>query len=289
MKTSITLTGSLVEMSQVLALLADHGFGEESLEATLKTNSTESTVNWSPVQGMPDPTKMVEVTPMAEPVTVSGVIDPVTIELDASGLPWDERIHASTKTKKADGTWTARRGVDKATSQAVEAELRAKFPNAPARAVTPTAPVASAPTVSGVAAVSPVSESVMPTGTFTGPGVMAPTVVPAGMPGIAPIMPVAAPVAPEPVAVAPVAPVAPASSPTTLHELMERLAPMMDPAQGGQITPEYLTGIVNEVNTAWTPHLGGAQITSIADIAAHPNLQIVPYIWQLFQRDGKAA
>lgn len=48
-----------------------------------------------------------------------------TIDLDKNGLPWDVRIHAGTKRKNADGTWTARRGTDAAVVAQVEAELRA--------------------------------------------------------------------------------------------------------------------------------------------------------------------
>lgn len=55
--------------------------------------------------------------------------DPVTLErapvdLDASGLPWDVRIHATDKSKDADGNWARLDGVDDATVAAVEAELR---------------------------------------------------------------------------------------------------------------------------------------------------------------------
>ena len=52
-------------------------------------------------------------------------------EVDSSGLPWDKRIHATTKTKKVDGTWKALRGVDKALIASVTAELRAANPKAP--------------------------------------------------------------------------------------------------------------------------------------------------------------
>jgi len=48
-----------------------------------------------------------------------------TVETDARGLPWDERIHAGTKTKMANGEWKKRRGVDTNTVVSVEAELRA--------------------------------------------------------------------------------------------------------------------------------------------------------------------
>jgi hypothetical protein len=45
--------------------------------------------------------------------------------LDSAGLPWDKRIHSSSKAKVADGTWRKLRGVDEALVVTVEAELRA--------------------------------------------------------------------------------------------------------------------------------------------------------------------
>jgi hypothetical protein len=45
--------------------------------------------------------------------------------VDKNGLPWDGRIHASTKPLNADGTWRGRRGIDDATVATVTAELRA--------------------------------------------------------------------------------------------------------------------------------------------------------------------
>lgn len=47
-----------------------------------------------------------------------------TPDVDAAGLPWDERIHASTKKKTQDGRWKKKRGVDDATREAVEMQLR---------------------------------------------------------------------------------------------------------------------------------------------------------------------
>jgi hypothetical protein len=46
------------------------------------------------------------------------------VELDADGLPWDERIHSSNHKKTSDGKWWAKRGVDDMTRLKVEAELR---------------------------------------------------------------------------------------------------------------------------------------------------------------------
>lgn len=44
--------------------------------------------------------------------------------VDAKGLPWDERIHASSRAKIADGSWRMKRGVQSHVVEAVEAELR---------------------------------------------------------------------------------------------------------------------------------------------------------------------
>lgn len=46
-----------------------------------------------------------------------------SVETDAAGLPWDYRIHASTKTKTADGKWKKKRSVADADRAKVEAEL----------------------------------------------------------------------------------------------------------------------------------------------------------------------
>lgn len=47
--------------------------------------------------------------------------------VDAKGLPWDERIHASSRAKIADGSWRMKRGVQSHVVEAVEAELRAQM------------------------------------------------------------------------------------------------------------------------------------------------------------------
>ena len=62
-------------------------------------------------------------------------------ETDSDGLPWDARIHASTKTKTQKGAWTRRKGVDDATFGAVIAELRGGTAPAAPVVPTPTAPV----------------------------------------------------------------------------------------------------------------------------------------------------
>ncbi len=50
-------------------------------------------------------------------------------ETDSKGLPWDERIHAISKTKTQKGEWKARRGVSHELIKQVENELRSVTPN----------------------------------------------------------------------------------------------------------------------------------------------------------------
>lgn len=50
---------------------------------------------------------------------------PAGVDVDVDGLPWDERIHASTKTKTADGRWKKKRGVSDDVKAQVENELHA--------------------------------------------------------------------------------------------------------------------------------------------------------------------
>ena len=60
------------------------------------------------------------------------------IDVDASGLPWDGRIHASTRSKTQDGNWKMRRGVDDDIVSAVLNELRQTMGMAPTEVVPPT-------------------------------------------------------------------------------------------------------------------------------------------------------
>lgn len=76
---------------------------------------------------------------------------PGTVERDSTGLPWDARIHASTKTKVASGAWTAKRNVDPAFKAQVEADLRGLPAPAAAAPAVPVAPPAAPPAPAPVA------------------------------------------------------------------------------------------------------------------------------------------
>lgn len=96
-------------------------------------------------------------------------------EYDSARMPWDARIHQEKKTRKKDGTWKIKKGLDQKILQAVVAELAAARGPAnivpPAPAMVPLPPgVPPAPTpVSAVTTVSlPGSITVLPTRVHTG-------------------------------------------------------------------------------------------------------------------------
>lgn len=49
------------------------------------------------------------------------------LALDPDGIPWDDRIHASTKSTNADGRWTKKRKVDEVLYGQVFAELQERY------------------------------------------------------------------------------------------------------------------------------------------------------------------
>ena len=76
----------------------------------------------APVEPIPYPEQVAARMESAPTAPVAPVEQPVNI--DTNGLPWDARIHASTKTTNADGSWRNRRGVDKELIAQIEAELK---------------------------------------------------------------------------------------------------------------------------------------------------------------------
>jgi hypothetical protein len=72
------------------------------------------------------PTNHVAVTGHADalPTSTQGQRFATNIDVDADQVPWDERIHASTKNKNADGKWKRKRNVDDATYNTITASLK---------------------------------------------------------------------------------------------------------------------------------------------------------------------
>lgn len=148
--------------------------------------------------------------------------NPGIVTLDSEGLPWDHRIHSSSKAfLSKGGGWKKLRGVDPALVATVEAELRAAM--GASGPIVPPAPVAPPP----------------PTGTCA----------PGAYVNGALVTPTAAPIAPPPapVAPAPAAPAKPAGAitwPVLMAKITER-----------GITKEVATAAANAVGIATIPLL----------------------------------
>ena len=80
-------------------------------------------------------------------LVIPQVIEIESPKIDKSGLPWDERIHASTKGFTGDGLWRRKRGVSDSEYDGVTAQLR-QLMNLPA----PTPAVASVNTAPAIPA-----------------------------------------------------------------------------------------------------------------------------------------
>lgn len=63
--------------------------------------------------------------PQAPPAPLALVQVTAKGELDKNGLPWNERIHSSSRAINDDGSWRYKRGADKALVAQVEVELKA--------------------------------------------------------------------------------------------------------------------------------------------------------------------
>lgn len=88
------------------------------------------------------------------------------VEVDSRGFPWNERIHASTKSRNDDGTWRQMRNIEKKSPglvAQVEAEMRAQgylepVPNAGTPAA-PTPPVPQPPAAAPAVPAPPVPQA----------------------------------------------------------------------------------------------------------------------------------
>lgn len=129
-----TSTASTNELTALIALLASLG---GRLPGNLAAPSAPSTTDRpAPPAPAPTPREQADELIRQEAARVASaappppseddagtVADPAT--LDADGIPWDARIHASTKTQNKDGTWKKLRGVSEVLYGQVHAELQA--------------------------------------------------------------------------------------------------------------------------------------------------------------------
>lgn len=125
------VTTALVAAAHTLSLT-------QQLRASIAEPIPEPAAVFAPVPVPPAP--QLVPAPPAPAVSAVGpqLVIPPTIEMetpkiDKSGLPWDERIHASTKGFTGDGLWRRKRGVSDSEYDGVIAQLR-QLMNLPAPA-----------------------------------------------------------------------------------------------------------------------------------------------------------
>lgn len=252
MKLTLMIEGSVAAIAAVLAKLDNNvtvtthpelpfsGVTSPQVEAIAQTHGisptpalqTADTVT-APVTSMAMPT----LAPVDADDDDNNPVDVGAPDVDSKGMPWDKRIHASSKATVADGTWRMRRGVDKAIIDVVEAELKGVaapvMPQMPAEYVTPTPlPIAMQMPVAVEAAETPIQ---MP-------------VVTQQQPQTVPVPETTA----SPAAV---------SFPDFMMKLSQNMA-----GDTPVIVPDYLITVVQRVNMAFSTDL-----KAITDLGAHPD------------------
>lgn len=182
--------------------------------------------------------------------------------VDSKGLPWDARIHASTKRQNADGGWKAKSKVDAALVAQVEAELRARVAS-PIPQQSEAAPGFSPPPVSAGPAVS---ASPNPSVAPVQGAVTAPTLA-------VPVPNQVAPTVQPPVQTPP-------SQPQAGSEFNTLMTGAQRAMNAGLIDIAGLSGYVAEINAGW-----GTTFTAISDLHTRP--EIAGWAVQLFTRDNR--
>lgn len=132
----VTIKGrSIQELKQ-----AANDLNEELQTGIISSAKVEK--NLEEVKQPEAPAQPEQVVEAPTPAAPQAPVQQVNDDVDSHGIPWDSRIHASTKKQKADGTWKRRKGVDDETFYSVTKELKGSTtPSGPAPTPTPEAPV----------------------------------------------------------------------------------------------------------------------------------------------------
>lgn len=278
MKLSLSLEGDASTIAMVVAYIASLPAG-----AAPSISMVANAPNMAP-QPMPIPPMPAHGGGGDDEGDDNGPVNLNAPAVDSAGMPWDERIHSSTRTVKAsDGTWTARRNGPKgAELAAIEAELRARVGGQQQPAPQPQPMPMPVPQPAPVMQPQP-----MPVPQ------PAPVPMPAPQPQPQP-MPVPMPApepAPQPVqAMQPAAieaAVGQATGTLDFSQFMQHLTALTQrrDAQGAPLVhADYLAGITQEISNAFQP-LGFAPLSAITDITGNP--QMITFAVQCMQRDGR--
>jgi hypothetical protein len=163
-----------------------------------------------------------------------------TIELDSAGFPWSADIHASTKTKNADGRWKYKKNVDDATKkQRVEAQLRASLGNGQSAGIAPPATPAA----------PQVSQSTLPPPPTHTPAASSSLTLPAASPS--------ASAAASPAIAAPASSPASGTNSITAQTFVELVGQVTTQVNAGKLTQDDLAGACATFGLAQLPVLAG--------------------------------
>lgn len=171
----------------------------------------------------------------------------VSGQLDSDGLPWDARIHSSSKKKKADGTWTRRKNVADSEFDSIKAQLLGSsvIPNG----CTAPAPIVQTTPFQNV--VAPTSQDVVVQMAPVSP--FSPEQQAANTP-VMPVMPTFLQRAPE----------APVAQTYTMNDLFTKIQQGIG---AGKLQPDAAVGLVNAINQSY-----GVKAVSLVDFAQRPDL-----------------
>ncbi len=294
MKHTLTLTGSASALIAAMTAFEEHTAGSGQASTNNTGNAPTSTGTGTPVAPVSPPSAPTGAAPtppapspsMTPPETASpddsdedapDNTDGAGVELDADGLPWDERIHSSNHQLTAKGVWASRRGGPKGEERAtIEAELRAGLQEQPGDpAAENTAPPPPMPTA---------SEPVAPPAAPVPPPVNAnPPMPPVAQPAPPPV-PAPTPAAEQPATPATPAPAAPVEqqqpAPAADDDTEWDFTTFMNAAASkfgegdGQLSTEYLAGVCQ-----------AHKIGSITDAA--PNPELIGKLVAQFHADGR--
>jgi len=267
MKCTLTITASTTTLASLLSIIENYDVEVKTAPSVDEPVNTTVIVEQTPisVESVIVEQPIAPVTPVVAPTPAS-----VDAELDANGIPWDDRIHAKTKARVKDDTWRKKRGVDDVIYESVVAELKASVAPAMPTGDAPVVPVVEQPVAPVVPVTPPMpnGDTVVPNAPVTDPVVsVAPTVAPTP----APVADIVQPV--EPVTAQPVA-----AGSVDFNGFMQTLGKNMQ-TNPTKVNTIYLTTIKDEIGTAFNTSL-----SAITDIAANPAM--IDYAIQLMQRDN---
>lgn len=116
---SSTPPSELVKLAKYMLECAGYSATEQAPVAAAHVTQAEREAVHAPLPELGDDVPAVNVFGGEQPA----VPQAPGIEVDSAGMPWDHRIHASSRAKVADGTWRQRRNLDPNVLAQVQAEM----------------------------------------------------------------------------------------------------------------------------------------------------------------------